>query len=355
MKIAVKDLEPNPFRQMSKYPIDRVKVKALKISIKEKTFWDNILARPHPKDRAAVLINDLYRGINKSGHKLQLAYGHHRWVALKELKIKEIDIPVRDIDDATMIQIMAEENLDWRTSPAVIIQTVQAAKEYLDSELAKYETWAVAKKVGIFAHLFQNRTTKDGKPISPRAAFGQAKGEQGVGRRTLLKFLGGNWKHWVVRYATEILNDETVNRDAVFQIPTMRQAKSFKEAVKIHKTSLPNQEKIAKTIAKEDVGFRDIPDLVADHASLPAIRTKPKFKSIPNVMEFLNKCETDTDNLNRRLGNIIPELDALIEKKHLLGRLVSALKPLSKSAGKIITEYEKEKKRKDSAICATEE
>lgn len=41
---------------------------------------------------------------------------------------------------SSMVQIMAEENLDWSTSPAVINETVLAAKEFLDAELAKYET-----------------------------------------------------------------------------------------------------------------------------------------------------------------------------------------------------------------------
>lgn len=32
---------------------------------------------------------------------------------------------------------MAEENLDWSTSPAVTTETVLAAKEFLDAELTK--------------------------------------------------------------------------------------------------------------------------------------------------------------------------------------------------------------------------
>ena len=105
MKIAVKDLEPNPYRKEEHYPYDRAKIEALKTSIKEKTFWDNILVRPHT-------------------WKYQLAYGHHRWISLKELGIKEIDIAVRDLDDALMLQIMAEENLNWSASTAIMTHTI---------------------------------------------------------------------------------------------------------------------------------------------------------------------------------------------------------------------------------------
>jgi len=42
MKISVKDLRPNPFRRIEHYPINRGKVDALKNSIKETSFWDNI-------------------------------------------------------------------------------------------------------------------------------------------------------------------------------------------------------------------------------------------------------------------------------------------------------------------------
>jgi hypothetical protein len=270
---------------------------------------------------------------------LQLAYGHHRWFALQELGIEEIDVPVRDIDDATMLRIMAEENLDWSTSPAVVIQTVQVAKEYLDAELAK--EWKDSDK--------SVRVLFDSEH-----AYNQARRKEGgVGKPTILKFLGGNWKHWVVRYATEILGDKSINREAVNIIPTMRQAKSFKESVKKHSTPKPAQKEIAETIAKEGVGFRDIPDLVAEHAppTVPGKRESPKRKPLPNIIEFVNTCETDTDSLNRRLKALRPELEELVKKGRLMSRLVSALRQLGKTASAVVEEYDKQKKRKESVIC----
>ena len=103
-------------------PIDRAKVEALKTSIKDTGFWDNILVR-------------------KKNGKYQIAYGHPRLLAIRELGIEKIEAPVRDLEDAAMLRIMAEENIEWSTSPAVINETVLAVKMFLDGELAKYETW----------------------------------------------------------------------------------------------------------------------------------------------------------------------------------------------------------------------
>ncbi len=82
-----------------------------------------------------------------------------------------------------MVQIMAEENHDWSQSPAMMNQTVEAIKKFLDMELGKYETLKMAN--ASISHLFDNEK-----------AFANAKRKDtnGVGRETILKFLGGNWK-----------------------------------------------------------------------------------------------------------------------------------------------------------------
>ena len=119
MKIQVDQLRPNPYRRMEKYPINREKVESLKISITETDFWDNILVRRV-----------------KGG--FEIAYGHHRLIALQELGIKEVELPVKELDNGLMIKIMANENLtEWHSNPAVINETVHAARDYLNSELAK--------------------------------------------------------------------------------------------------------------------------------------------------------------------------------------------------------------------------
>jgi hypothetical protein len=90
---------------------------------------------------------------------------------------------------------MAEENLNWNTSPAVMVQTISAAKEFLDAELAKYEAWDNAGDFASVKKLFaSNRQFQEVK-------------RSGVGRDTIVKFLGGNWTEWKAREALQIIKD----------------------------------------------------------------------------------------------------------------------------------------------------
>jgi hypothetical protein len=120
MKVQLRQLTPNPFRNLPEYPIDKGKVKTLAKSIEATTFWDNILARPDPEN------------VNK----FQIAYGHHRLIALHQVfgtnSRHEIDIPIRELTDALMLKIMANENAkDWEMNTAVILETVKAARNFL--------------------------------------------------------------------------------------------------------------------------------------------------------------------------------------------------------------------------------
>ena len=65
---------------------------------------------------------------------------------------------------------------EWKTSPSVLIETVKVARDFLNAELAKHESWEEYKKVNESINLFQTK-----------AEFGQAKGKQGVGQTTILK------------------------------------------------------------------------------------------------------------------------------------------------------------------------
>jgi hypothetical protein len=122
MKISIKELRPNPFRDLARYPIHREKVEALKASIRSTGFWDNVLARK----------------AEDNGH-FEIAYGHHRLQALLELIKEEVfpagyelEIPVRKLDDATMIRIMANENLEeYRVTADIIDETVRVTREYI--------------------------------------------------------------------------------------------------------------------------------------------------------------------------------------------------------------------------------
>jgi len=251
VKIQVSDLEPNPFRRMKHYPLDRDKIDRLKISIKETSFWDNVLVRPHPTEKG----------------KYQIAYGHHRLVSLQELKITEVDVPVKDLDDATMIRIMANENLEWSSAPIIINETVLVAKKFLDKELAKYNTIKGFEKSDLINLLGLKGQENQFQSLRSR----------GVGQNTICKFLGGNWKQWMVQEALDTLGygekdkktgklkKKPVSREAVEMIKTSHQATKFKEAVRTFDVPEEEQKEIAKKITKNHIGSRDIYKTVLKH------------------------------------------------------------------------------------------
>lgn len=226
MQIKVKELLSNPFRNMNKNPINQAKVDILKSSIEQTGFWDNIMARYHPEQKG----------------KYQLAYGHNRLEAIKQLSIVEIDIPVRDLDDATMLQMMANENFQQdKMSPKVINETVSVAKEFLDGELAKYGSWEeVQKDLNKFIQIL----------FDTEHSFIQTK-THGVGHTTIRKFLGVGWKQTQIQHALSTLKDESIDREAVEAFETSTESEDFKKIMKERKIPKEKQLEIATTIAKE--------------------------------------------------------------------------------------------------------
>lgn len=120
-QFAVKDIRPNPFRYIDRYPIRREKIDALRGSLKTTGFWGNVVARV------------------RNGHP-EIAYGHHRLVALREEygPDEKVDLIIRDLSDDLMLQIMARENMEeWGTSAWVEQETVRAVVEaYAEGKIA---------------------------------------------------------------------------------------------------------------------------------------------------------------------------------------------------------------------------
>jgi len=110
---TIKDIKANPFRHIERYPIHREKVAKLRESLRQTGFWDNVVARA------------------RDG-KAEIAYGHHRLVALKEEygANHKVNLIIRNLSDETMIQMMAQENMqEWESDAAVIHETVRAVVE----------------------------------------------------------------------------------------------------------------------------------------------------------------------------------------------------------------------------------
>ena len=286
MKILVKNIRPNPFRKIKSYPINRENVEGLKIKIKKTSFWDNLMARPHPKKEGIY----------------QIAYGHHRLAALRELKIKEIDIPIRNLDNNTMIIMMADENLKQDTSLAIMNETVYAVKDYLDKELAKVNELKYADK--FIKVLFKG----------VKGDFKKCK-ENGVGRIPILKFLNGGkkkgvWKQYMIQDALKIKEEdvkEIVDKKAVEVFDKHYTAKQFRKAVKDYHVPKAKQKDLAKKIKKEKIGGREIPKAVRK-----SIKKKPvNDPALDKLEKTFDAIDKYADTLRHKISGFRMQMEDL--------------------------------------------
>lgn len=110
-RIPVKQLVPNPFRDLDRYPVQRDKIEALRESIRTTGVWPNIVGRPG------------------KGRTIEQAYGHNRRAAIAEELGEDaiIDVLVCEISDDLMMKIMARENAaEWATSAQAEHETIRA-------------------------------------------------------------------------------------------------------------------------------------------------------------------------------------------------------------------------------------
>ena len=209
MKIKIKDLKPNPFRDMKNYPINEDKVKSLIKSIYQTGFWDNILAR-------------------QNNGNIEIAYGHHRLIALQRNFKPEfiVNIPVKELDDSTMIRIMANENDEsWGTNPKIIDETVRVTMAFLLKN----------------PQIFPGKTGHGKKYI--------------ISGKDIVEFLDGNWNETRVYSSLErlgLIEKGSLDKEAVESMPRDKYARRFTSSAKKHKVTPEEQKRVAKRIVKNE-------------------------------------------------------------------------------------------------------
>ena len=119
---------------------------------------------------------------------------------------------------------------EYTARPKLINSDVEKARNFIDSDLAKYSTYKD------FSSQSDLRTNLG---ILSEPAFRKLKGS-GVGENTILVYLGKTWtkKLWMIRVAIATLNAEKkgeVDRSAVETIPTIDQSNIFRKEVQKHK------------------------------------------------------------------------------------------------------------------------
>jgi len=272
MKVLVKNLLPNPHRRIQEYEIQADRVQMLMNSINETFFWDNLIARPAP---------------NNSG-KYEIAYGHHRLDALQKLKITEIDIHIKDLDDNTMLKIMADENAEeYSMSPSVLNETVLSVKQFLETEI-KNKEWEVLPQ------LWQNL-------FGSEHGFKIIQGK-GIGSRTIRRFLGPNWSLKRIDEALASLreNEDVFDRKAAEQMPSIHASTAFRKAVKDYNIPKPKQKEIAKKLANKKASAREVVREVRRSAPLP--KQPKKDPLLSKLDKDLERIEGKTISLSNNIA-----------------------------------------------------
>ena len=125
VSVALKDIQSNPFRQEDTAGLIHEKVEALKLSIQNTGFWENMIGRE-------------VDGV------VQIAYGHHRLAAAKDVLGPDHKQPihVKPLSDDDMLIIMADENSDdWANTLQHKRLVVSQARARLEDALDEFGSY----------------------------------------------------------------------------------------------------------------------------------------------------------------------------------------------------------------------
>jgi len=133
--VLIGSIDPNPLRQLEKYPYSQQKIDALRKSMRDVGCWEGVIGRA-------------------LGNRIELAFGHHRIEAARQEFGEDCKVPVivRQLTDEQMLQFMGRENLeDWNADFLVMLESWEAAQQFFGHrgagipepiEIAKLLGWA---------------------------------------------------------------------------------------------------------------------------------------------------------------------------------------------------------------------
>ena len=327
--ILLSKIKPNPFRNMDRYPIIREKVDALKASFKKTGFWGNVVGR-------------------EAGRNIELAYGHHRWIALKEgKKGQKVEVIIKDISDADMLRMMADENMEmWKTNSTVEQETVRAVVEAYaagEIELVKPKASQGSGRGVRNAPGFCVLTAKEFKDVK---LFRRPYNAESIAR--FLGWMSGEQVSPRVRNALTVLEtaEEMDAEDEIGEITdnlgsrvaeeTVRQIKnvraSHKKAGASDSSAIKQGLRAGKAIRKRldgGGGRRDAAKVAEDYKP-----KKPKHNKTPDIEKFV-------DTFTSQLGEMMKTdkakdaMDLLLQHKEYIGdkqkkKLAKAMTELGK-------------------------
>jgi len=292
--IQLQDIEPNPYRDMTRYPISAIKLDSLKASFRSDAPWkaSHWMVREHPTEKG----------------KYQLHFGHHRIQALRDLGCKKWMFAVDNVDERTMLRRFANENGESFANDAdVAFETIYAVKKFLEVEFHKCSDYN-----DFYA---QECLRVDFPTIKTERQFRQLKGnckkgKDGVGIRLIFAFLGGEgisqWSSPTIQDVLVLIRqpekDAEVNTKALKSLPKLSERKQFQQSVKRHKIPKAKQVDLAKKV--KGTGRRKVKETVQKNAP----KTKTKMQQLE---EDFDGIVLDTRNLETKILGFKAECNAL--------------------------------------------
>ena len=178
MKVEISLIDANPHRNFKHYPLDPEQVSRLEQSFTELRQYDALPAR-------------------KVGNRYQIACGHHRLEAMRNLNFKTVELNIGPRTEDDMIKIMILENATQRGhNEAAMFDSVSAVTERVAYELLRWDTW---EDFQAQSPMFTNETVKSKR--SWETARNMLMAGQGVGREIIRAYAG-----------TEIISDREAKR-----------------------------------------------------------------------------------------------------------------------------------------------
>lgn len=183
-RVKLGDLRPNRFRNLKDYPLEPTVIEALKASITESGFWNNLQA------------------IQNEGGAIELRFGHHRLAAGLELYGPDHEVAVEIVPFAgedSLQTALTYENAVHRNKVAHCHEMVEVRRKWWDDKVfVAYPTWDDAiedrcnyfgERSGIFTRpLLERYFGLDSGGMGGPGAYAKSV-ETGIGRRVLAKMI----------------------------------------------------------------------------------------------------------------------------------------------------------------------
>jgi hypothetical protein len=162
---------------------------------------------------------------------------------VRQLGIDTVDIPVKPLDDATMLKMMANENKsDWFDTVAGTNEVIFAAKKFLDDCIGESETLAE----------FTKAQPSLGKVVIDwRENEFQKARINGVGTDTIALLLGEGWSLKTIRPAFNTVEEDSVRLHAARLRGREERARAKAEAAELEAIQAEREQREAQARAEK--------------------------------------------------------------------------------------------------------